>query len=248
MYFKITNEKENHHGLQYHDGVIEDVVRFNSDPNSSCSPGGIYFSDEKNIDNFFNYGTWIRQVEIPEGAQCIKDRDGDKWRASKLFFHPRRELWSVETFQWLIDNGLNINARGNEILAEFACDNNLEVVKFLVEQGANIHYKDDLAFRRAARDGHIKTAKYLYSQGANINADNIYALRYAAYNGQLEVISFLIDSGIKYSYKSLSDLNKFCGNNSFEFIMNQKTGFRNELIKLRLKAKIFFKNIVEKYQ
>ena len=44
MYLKITNEAENHNGLQYHDGLIQDILPFKKE--GSCVPGGIYFSDE----------------------------------------------------------------------------------------------------------------------------------------------------------------------------------------------------------
>ena len=44
MYFKITNASENHHGLQYHTGLVEDILPFQEE--GSCVPGGIYFTDE----------------------------------------------------------------------------------------------------------------------------------------------------------------------------------------------------------
>ena len=71
MYFKITNTEENHNGLQYHTGLVEDILPFQKE--GSCVPGGIYFSDEKHILDFLNYGFWIREVNVPEDAEIVED-------------------------------------------------------------------------------------------------------------------------------------------------------------------------------
>lgn len=137
MYFKITSADENHHNLQYRDGFIADYIPFNDDPNASCCPGGIYFSDEKNILTFCEYGPWIRQVEVPEGARWLQDPQGKKWRAEKLMFHPRKPLFDVETIKWLMEQGVNLKASRNYFLYLSATYDKKEVVKFLIKNGAN---------------------------------------------------------------------------------------------------------------
>jgi len=97
-YYKITNGEENHHGLQYHDGLVIDSVPFNSNSAASCVKGGIYFSTKEYIHMFFEYGCWIRPVKIPEDAKVVVNPGGDKYRADKLFFEPR------EDFGWYFDN------------------------------------------------------------------------------------------------------------------------------------------------
>ena len=47
MYLKITNKEENHYGLGYHDGLVEDIIPFQ--PEGSCVPGGIYFTTPEYI-------------------------------------------------------------------------------------------------------------------------------------------------------------------------------------------------------
>jgi len=75
-YYKITNKEENHRGLQYHDGLVIDTVPF----------------------KFFRYGCWVRPVKISKDAKVIADPSGDKYRADKLFFEPRKDLG------WYFDN------------------------------------------------------------------------------------------------------------------------------------------------
>jgi hypothetical protein len=90
MYLKITNEAENHNGLQYHDGLVEDILPF--EPEGSCVAGGIYFTTPEYICKFLEYGVWVREVTVPEDAQIVQDPEGDKWRADKVVLSSRRDL------------------------------------------------------------------------------------------------------------------------------------------------------------
>jgi len=92
IYYKITNLEENHHGLQYHNGLIIDPKEFNNNPKVSCVEGGIYFTTKERIHEFFSYGCWIRPIKIPSNAKVILDPIGDKYRANKLFFKPRKNI------------------------------------------------------------------------------------------------------------------------------------------------------------
>jgi hypothetical protein len=83
-YYKVTNKEENHNGLQYHDGIVKDVLPFCSDKSQSCVAGGIYFTDIHNIGSFFGYGCWVRPVAIPTKAKAIIDPQGDKLRANMI--------------------------------------------------------------------------------------------------------------------------------------------------------------------
>lgn len=71
IYFKVTNEKENHYELQYHDGLVEDIIPFNDNSEDSCVEGGIYFTDLENIYEFFDYGCYIRPLTIPGNAKVV---------------------------------------------------------------------------------------------------------------------------------------------------------------------------------
>ena len=97
-YYKVTNKRENHHGLQYHDGLVIDHKPFNSNPTASCIEVGIYFSTKEYIHRFFGHGCWIRPVKIPKDAKVIADPSGDKYRTDRLFFGPRKG------FGWYFDS------------------------------------------------------------------------------------------------------------------------------------------------
>ena len=91
-YYKITNEEENHNGLQYHTGRVVDILPFNDNTDDSCVPGGIYFTDKDHILEFGDYGPWVRPLTIPEGVGVILDPDGNKFRAHEVDMQERIPL------------------------------------------------------------------------------------------------------------------------------------------------------------
>ena len=102
-YLKITNEEENHDGLQYHDGLVEDIVPFASE--GSCCVGGIYFTTPEYTCNYLYCGVNVREVTIPEDAQMVKDPQGDKWRSSAVILGPKKSLSEASTWEWLVSLG-----------------------------------------------------------------------------------------------------------------------------------------------
>ena len=104
-YYKITNEKEIHNGLQYHSGLIIDPEKFNNDTKDACVGGGIYFTTKELLHEFLFHGCWIRPVIIPEDANVILDPQGDRYKADKLIFQDRQpfdyyfdKLFDIKTF------------------------------------------------------------------------------------------------------------------------------------------------------
>lgn len=191
MYFKITNQEENHYGLQYQDGIVEDILAFNNNPLDTCCEGGIYFSDEKHILKYIDYGPWIRQVEISEDAQWLPDPNGNKWRASKLFFHPRRELFTIETIKWMEENGIDIHGHTFILFIRAAENGYLELVKYLLSKGADIEALEGGALRCAANNGKLEVVKFLVEQGADVSSYTYAPIRWASYHGHLDVAQFL---------------------------------------------------------
>jgi len=92
MYLKITNKNENHHRYQYRDGLNVLDKEFDNNPKNSCTEGGLYFTNKEFIHNFYNYGIYLRIVELPIDDlefRMIKDPEGDKWRANKIILRER---------------------------------------------------------------------------------------------------------------------------------------------------------------
>lgn len=108
-YFKVTNYIENHHGFQYYSGlnVLNDI--FNDDINNDCAPGGLYISDLQHIHNYYEYGMWLREIDLPKNDpefKIVKLSRGKKYRANKLILGQRHDLFDPDT---VIKFGLKIN-------------------------------------------------------------------------------------------------------------------------------------------
>ena len=96
-YFKITNKEENHNGLQYHTGIIIDPIPFDDNPDHSCVPGGIYFTDAENLVLFYCYGINIRPIKLLPDSRVI--RDNGKYRADKIEMLDRIS-WTEHFDKW----------------------------------------------------------------------------------------------------------------------------------------------------
>lgn len=142
-YYKITNEKENHHGFQYKNGLNILIEPFNDDLNSSCCSGGFYFTNIKNILNFTYNGYYIREVFLPENDfKIIKDPMNDRWRSNKIILGKRYNLWEVETFELLIRRGADIKGIQHEnLLYNVLKSGNHRILIFLLKNGLNLCIK-----------------------------------------------------------------------------------------------------------
>ena len=194
-YYKITNENENHNGMQYKTGLNVDILPFN--PYGDCEKGGIYFARE-DILAFLNYGCWIRQVTIPDGEDVYENptTNGEpkKWKAHRVILGERRKI-DLTVIKELIDEGANIHADDDYALRLASYDGHLDIVEFLVEKGANIHACDDYALQLASKYGHLDIVKFLVDRGADVHADDDYAVRGASGNGHLDIVKFLVEKG-----------------------------------------------------
>ena len=187
-YYKITNESENHNGMQYKTGLNVDILDFN--PGGDCTSGGIYFAS-KDILAFLSYGVWIREVTIPEDEEVYENPNiPKKYKAHRVILGERRRI-DVSVIKDLVEQGANVHANDDCALRWATENGHLEVVKYLVEQGADVHADDDCALRWAASSGHLKVVEYLVEQGADIHAEDDEALRWAANNGHFGVVEFL---------------------------------------------------------
>ena len=97
IFYKLTNDTENHHGLQYKDGLNEDIIPFSS--KGECTSGGIYFTDEKNIEKWIHCCNdsivkWIREVQIPNDAKIYIEKN--KYKTDKIILNERKLFWEIE--------------------------------------------------------------------------------------------------------------------------------------------------------
>ena len=186
MYFKILGEDLTYNGYTYHEGLNIDPNPFDPTPDYG---NGLFFADEKEILRFCDYGTKIAEVIIPEGEEIVQVEE--KYKAHRIILGEIRNLWTVETFEWLMKYGADIHSK-NDYVLRCAVDNyDLDMVKCLVEQGANVHADDDYVLCWAAEEGQLEMVKYLVKRGADVHAQNDYALHCATHYGHLEVVAYL---------------------------------------------------------
>ena len=221
MYFKILNEEECHHGFQYKNGLNIDKRPFISDASEDCAPGGLYFSDEKNILEFLSYGPFIREVRIPKDAQIVHFEE--KSRADKLELLERRDLRKVSTWEWLIENGVDIHFNNEQPLRDAVLYGRTEVVKILLKYGADVNACNGEPLRTAACYGQTEIAKILLKYGADPNVCDGLPLRYAAYHGETEIAKILLKKG--------ADINACNG----EPLRNAARKGHTEIVKILLK-------------
>ena len=200
MYFKITNARENHNNFQYTDGLNILEEKFNDDPYQSCCAGGFYFSDAKNIFKFLSYGIYLREITLPSedpNFKMIKDPQGDKWRANMVVLGKRYDLFSVDTFKFLLEKGADIHADNDYALQYSARCGYLDIVKFLIEEkGADVHANYNKAIRSSIKYNHLNVVKYIIKEGGgNIHANNDEAFILSIEYNHFDIIKFLLESG-----------------------------------------------------
>jgi len=195
-YYKITNKEENHHGFQYEDGL--NVLTDEFKEQGSCVAGGLYFTNEKYIFRFFNFGIYLREIFLPTDNpkfKMVQDPDADKWRANMIILGKRHKLANIETIKFLIDNGADIHFN-NEYLLQWASSHGyLDIVQHLVQCEADIHICNEHALYLAAKNCYFDVAIFLIQKGANIHANNDDALMSACIYGCLDTVRFLVKSG-----------------------------------------------------
>jgi len=221
--YKILNEQERHHGVQYKTGLNRDPRRFS--PSGDCEGGGMYFAKE-DILAFLNYGPWIRQVTLLKQSQVYRNPGlPKKWKTDVFLLGERRWI-DLQVIRELVDQGANIHVENDYALTWAAKNGYLDIVKYLVSKGADVNCS---AILHAARQGHLsivtyliecgvtsalkakalgwvnsgsispqmklQMVKYLVEQGADIHLEAEWALRDAAADGLLHIVKYLHSCG-----------------------------------------------------
>ena len=87
-FYKVTNDREIHHGLRYKDGLNVDTVKTSRDKHT---PSGIQFVNEDVVHRYFDRGVYIRKVTILDDS-LVTQTGIFRYRTNKLELHPRRKL------------------------------------------------------------------------------------------------------------------------------------------------------------
>ena len=104
----------------------------------------------------------------------------------------------LEGVKYLVDEGMDVTTRGDDIMIRAIKCGHLDIVKYLVEIGLNLHACEDNAFYFAVRCGHLDIVKYLVTSGFDVHEARDMALVWAADAGHLEIIKYLVDIGLDF--------------------------------------------------
>ena len=188
-YYKILKEDLNCRGFQYQEGLNIDT---NEITPYECD-NGLYFADAKHILSFYDYGTVIAEVEVPKDA--VVYHFDDKSKANKIILKNLRPLWSVDTMEALIQEGVNFELHVDEVFYFAIQKGYLDIIKYLAAHGADVHDRGDYPLRIASENGHLDIVKYLVEQGADVHVDYDSALRQASYYGYTDIVKYLVEQG-----------------------------------------------------
>jgi ankyrin repeat protein len=126
---------------------------------------------------------------------------------------------SLETVKFLIDNGVNVNAKNNYTALMAASENSntissLDTVKLLLDAGADVNAKSDkgvsvlgFAAKNVGGKSSIETVKLLLDRGADVNAKtnmgaSILVLTVYNDNASLKTVKLLLDKGADVNSKT----------------------------------------------
>lgn len=182
---KILSEDMFIKTFQYHMGENVDIYPLVI--KDRCE-AGIQFTDEKNVISFLSFCTKLAVIEVPESADVYVDYE--RYETHKLIVKKIMSLSEVSTWNYLIENGVDITSCNNFVVRWAAENGHLEVVQYLHEQGADITAQNNLSLRLASKNGHLGVVKYLYEHEVDITAEDNLAVRLASENRQLEVVKY----------------------------------------------------------
>jgi len=197
MYFKVTNEKECHHGYQYQTGL--NVLDKPFEAKGSCVAGGLYFTDLENLDKFYFYGVWLRVVSVPEDGIMVKDPSGGKWRADRIILGDKYALYDVDTiekFDLSVDENFIKHASMN------GCVNFLEWWR---SSGLELKYTVD-AIDYASQNGHVNVLDWWLKAHNEFGLELKYtdAIDWASSKGHVDVLEWWLkvynESGLELKY------------------------------------------------
>ena len=225
IYVKITNTEECHNNFQYQTGL--NVLDKPFEKEGSCVPGGLYFTDLENVNNFYSYGVWLRIVKIPDDAQVVEDPDdsfGKKWRSDKLIFCEKYSLYNVntikkfklqinrdllegifkygyvETLEWL-KNNYKISDFGYDSynFIHSVCQNgHIHVLDWWLKSGLPLQYKY-LVLDWISGYGHLNMLDWFINSGLELEYTED-ALSKASGGGHIHVLDWWLKSGLELKY------------------------------------------------
>ena len=92
-FVKLTNKDCIHNGLEFKEGLNEDILEFDS--SEECVPGGLYFCKYKKFGDWIQYRAnieYIWDVDIPDDAKVMTM--DYKIKCDKFILSNKRSIWN----------------------------------------------------------------------------------------------------------------------------------------------------------
>ncbi len=194
IYYKITNENENHHGYQYKDGL--NVLEEPFDEILECGKGGLYFTTGEFIHLFHDYWCNLRIVEIPNNENFKMVAFLDKFKANMIILKEKYDLKNlkIEDIEKLLKMDKNLSKLFIISASKYGC---VEILEWFKNFGYEFKY-NEWTIIYASNNGHIQVLEWFKNSGYEFKYDeNI--ISYASQNGHVQVLEWFKNSGYEFN-------------------------------------------------
>jgi hypothetical protein len=195
IYYKITNETENHYGYQYKDGL--NVLEEPFDETLKCGKGGLYFTTSEFIHLFHDYGYNLRIVELPNDENFKMVAFKDKFKANMIILKEKYDLknLNIEDVKKLLKLDKNLS----RLFILYACIlGNIQILEFFKNSEYEFKY-DKCAINFESLNGHIKVLEWFKNSGYEFKY-GAHIINLASEKVNIQVLEWFKNSGYKFKY------------------------------------------------
>ena len=161
IYYKITNETENHYGYQYKDGL--NVLEEPFDETLKCVKGGLYFTTSEFIHLFHDYGYNLRIVEIPNDENFKMVAFKDKFKANMIILKEKYDLKNLNADD--VEKLLKLDKNLLRLFILYASKyGNVQILEWLKNSEYEFKY-NEYNVEYASSNGHIQVLEWFKNSG-----------------------------------------------------------------------------------
>lgn len=195
VYVKIFNQNDTHHNYKYQPGLNILVEEFNADPTDLFGPGGFYFTTSASINNFYDLGSYIREITLPiDHPRFQMIRVGNKFRSNMIIIDEKYSLLDIKTYKkFKLNYLLNLN-----IVDNICLDNDVKSLDQWKKTQENFYYSK-MPINNASRLGQFDILNWWLTSGFTLKYSKA-AIDLASEAGRIDVLNWWIKSGLKIKY------------------------------------------------
>lgn len=198
MFFKVFNENLEENGYSYKEGhnIYPKASESGKDYNK------FLFTDERGIIDQFWRNSKIARVTIPSDEVVVSFSQGNYY-ASEIVIEEIRDIYTVDTFNWLEEQGIDVYKDIDGLLQCAVLNGKLDIIQYLIEKLAYVNTESEMAVSLrnaaplsiAALRGDSEIIDYLISEGANVYGNKNHVLYYAVGSEKTNIVDQLLNAG-----------------------------------------------------